>query len=101
MHAGRSLKLRGVGQCHGSEDMTAELCIDFNKENDPNDRCGAHVYTLSLDHLIAGHLTEDWGYANFISYDLMYYNRYQGTKYLSDNDKIVLRVSKIEVSSMK
>ena len=77
-----------------------ELRIDFNKENDPNERRGARVNTLSLDHLIAGHSTEGWGYANFISHDLMYYNRYRGTKYLSDNDEIVLRVSKIEVFSM-
>ena len=81
------------------ENNHVEFPIEFNETNDPKGQRGARVSRISLDNIIAGHSTDGWGYANFIQHDHLYYNKYRNTQYLTDNDEIVFRVTKVDVFS--
>ena len=76
-----------------------EFTVKFTEDYDPDGKHGARVTTLSADNLISGHSTEGFGVANFLRHDLLPHNKYRNTKYLTDDDKIIFRIAKVEVFS--
>ena len=80
-------------KCH------VEQLIEFNKETDPRGSYGARVTRLAgLWWLLSGRQYQGYGFPDFLSHKFLQFDESRNTQYVSDDDSIHVRVTKITLA---